>query len=155
MQIGERCIDVRARIVDIIRTARADGKIRNDELKRPRVWAPVMCSNYTDYEHIVIHSAFDPRDFASWAALADANPNIEYQCFISHETDEYGDFPTSIKLMMRVPADDRQWLDYLVDDCMLGWGGESTATQIYRKLGVFLNDQQIAEIVKIAGEKTL
>lgn len=152
MQIGKRCTDVRARIVDIIRTARANGKIRNDELKRPRVWAPVMCSNYTDCEQIVIHSGFDPRDIASWAALADANPNIEYQCFVSHETDEYGDSPTRIELMVRVPADDRQWLDHLVDDCMLGWGGESTAVQIYRKLGVYLNDQQIAEIVKIAGE---
>lgn len=152
MQIGKRCTDVRARIVDIIRTARANGKIRNDELKRPRVWAPVMCSNYTDCEYIVFHSGFDPRDLASWAALADANPNIEYQCFMSPETDEYGDSSTSIQLMARVPADDQQWLDYLVNDCMLGSGRESTAMQIYRKLGVFLNDQQIAEIVKIAGE---
>lgn len=152
MQIGKRCTDVRARIVDIIRTARANGKIRNGELKRPRVWVPVTCSNNIDSEHFVFHSGFDPRDVASWAALADANPNIEYQCFMSLETDEYGDSPTCINLMMRAPADDQEWLDYLVNDCMLGWGGESTAMQIYRKLGVFLNDQQIAEIVKIAGE---
>lgn len=148
MRIGKYSVELRAQIVNVIQSIRKE--FTASELKRPRVWVPVMCSNYTDCEYIVFHSGFDPRDFASWAALADANPNIEYQCFLSHETDEYGDSPTRIELMARVPVDDQQWLDYLTAEYPPNSMTESPEMQIYRKIGVFLNSQQIADIVKIS-----
>lgn len=61
-----------------------------------------------------------------------------------------GDSPTRIELMARVPADDQQWLDYLTAEYPPNSMTESPEMQIYRKIGVFLNSQQIADIVKIS-----
>lgn len=148
MRIGKYSVELRAQIVNVIQSIRKE--FTASELKRPLVWVPVVCSNNTDYESMAFDTGFEPREFAHWAALAEANPDSEYQCFASIETDDYGSEHLRVDLMVRVPVEDHQWLDYLTAEYPPNSMTESPEMQIYRKIGVFLNSQQIADIVKIS-----
>lgn len=152
MRVGYCSTTMRKVIVEIIRAARSSGKCCLADVKRPYVWSHVKCSNNTDNETMVTTSDFCPTDFSSWVQLSDANPETEYRCFVSTETDEYGDEYFRFDLKSRVLADDRVWLDNLVDIGLNFCTTESASLRVYKKTGLFLNEQQLAEIIKICGE---
>lgn len=152
MKIGKFSHDIRARIVEFIRNARSTHQ--NAELARPYVWQNVTCSNNTDYEQVWLDSDFDVTEFDSWRNIAVENPQNEYRCFVDIDSTEYGDTQLQVELKVRVPADDQQWLDHLIDVVSYQSMEESLSLKIYKAVGVYLTQEHIASIVEIAGKYT-
>ena len=152
MKIGKFSNDIRARIVEFIRSARSSHE--NAELARPHVWQNVTCSNNTDYEQVLLDLDFDVTVFDSWCNIAVENPQNEYRCFVDVDSSEYGDTQLQVELKVRVPADDQQWLDHLIDTVSYRLMGESLPLKIYKAVGVYLTQEQIASIVETAGKYT-
>ena len=152
MKIGKFSNDIRARIVEFIRSARSSHE--NAELARPYVWQNVTCSNNTDYEQVLLDLDFDVTVFDSWCNIAVENPQNEYRCFVDVDSSEYGDTQLQVELKVRVPADDQQWLDHLIDTVSYRLMGESLPLKIYKAVGVYLTQEQIASIVETAGKYT-
>lgn len=152
MKIGKFSNDIRARIVEFIRSAR--GSHQNAELARPYVWQNVTCSNNTDYEQVWLDLDFDVTAFDRWRNIVAENTQNEYRCFVDVNSSEYGDTQLRVELKVRVPADDQHWLDHLIDIVSYQLMEESLPLKIYKVVGVYLTQEQIASIVETAGKYT-
>ena len=145
--------ELRSNIAALVRAARKHSVYDRYDYRRPDVWKTVVCSNGQDCEHMILDSSFDPCDFKQWIAIVESNPENEYRCVTSFETDEWGGEQLNVQLEQLVPASDYQWFNHVSSLRGLGACNESLSTRVYRACGIYLSEKQIAAVVDAVQSK--